>query len=328
MSTMIENMRRSNSNLIADRLLSVVPDRWRDALQGKLEHVLAESQNDGRAGAAFVREKVAEYETLPGATYTAAAYDRFLLVAGLDGDGDEQDYGDDLLELDMSLDHISDRAFADATAALESWRATKNGKQTPAPSQTIAESNQALIDGTSPQAVREFLSPGDARIEAVATEEGKAKLWKAKISHADKLNANRRIYPRECWEANLARLKPLLKDGVLGGAIDHAPGWSSGSLKDTCLIWRDLWMEADGGVYGKFEIIGNALGESFKAQIKAGLAVGFSTSGDGSAHEPTDAERKRYGLGEDTYAAVMHEYTCKRVDAVDDPSVADARLAA
>lgn len=169
---------------------------------------------------------------------------------------------------------------------------------------TTAE-NRALTSSTTPILISERLAPikGTVTREEVM-ESGKKKiLHTAKVSHAGKVNQNNRLYPREVITANIDRLKPLLADGFLTGAVDHGYG---GNLQDTCLLWRDIWMEADGAVKAKFEVIvKHSKGSDFQAQIDAGMAVGFSTSGYGSAHAPSAAERLAYGLGDDSKAVIM-----------------------
>jgi hypothetical protein len=185
--------------------------------------------------------------------------------------------------------------------------------------------NHAITEATKPVRVEELTAPG--RIVAIEGKGG-TKRWRAKVSQADKKNQNGRIYPRAVLEAEIDRLMPRLADGVLGGAVDHL-GWSDGgNLKHTCILWRSLEIDADGAMWGEFEIIEHhAAGKDFKAQCESGLAVGFSTFGYGTGRDPTESERRQYGLSDDEEVIIMKpDYVLKKIDAVDDPSVVDARL--
>jgi hypothetical protein len=73
----------------------------------------------------------------------------------------------------------------------------------------------------------------------------KTKTYRAKVSHADKVNQNRRIYPEAVWQDQIDRFTPqVLDNGSLAGAVDHPSYFEGGSLKNTCIIWRTLEMEA------------------------------------------------------------------------------------
>jgi hypothetical protein len=152
------------------------------------------------------------------------------------------------------------------------------------------------------------------------------KLYQAKIAHADRPTLNGRIYPREVLQSNIDRLKPLLSQGRLTGAVDHMDKLASGNLKDTAVIWRSLEMQPDGAVSGKFEIVdGHSKGKDLKALLDAGAAVGISTLGYGTSHAPSPTELAQYGFPAGSNVVVMDaNYTLHKADCVDDPSCADA----
>ena len=164
-----------------------------------------------------------------------------------------------------------------------------------------------------------------ARVTALPVAEAAAgkKLYQVRWTQCDRVNANRRIYPREVIQANVDRLKPLLTDGMLSGAVDHEGYLDGGNLRSTCVIWRDLWIEPDGSGVGTFEIVDDhSAGRDLLALVRAGAAIGWSSFGYGSAHDPSDAERARYGLDADTRVVVMDSnYELVAIDAVDRPSV-------
>lgn len=153
-------------------------------------------------------------------------------------------------------------------------------------------------------------------------------MYEAKVFHTDKINSNDRIYTRAVMQDNVDQLKPYLAEGYLCGAVDHLGPSDGGNLRDTCVIYRDLQINATGEGIAKFEVVKkHSRGSDLQANIEAGMKIGFSTYGYGSGHEPTEEERKQYGLGKDQYAVVMdRNYELKKIDAVDDPSVPDARI--
>ena len=153
-------------------------------------------------------------------------------------------------------------------------------------------------------------------------------LYEAKVGQADKKNQNERIYPKEVWRSEIARQVPQLDSGHLIGAMDHQGYFAGGNFGDTCVVWRDLAMDENTGeVTGKFDVVGTRAGDDLQAMLDKKIAVGFSTYGYGTGHEPGDAERQRYGLGADEDACIMDgNYTLQKIDCVDDPSVGDARI--
>jgi hypothetical protein len=107
---------------------------------------------------------------------------------------------------------------------------------------------------------------------------------------------------------------------MLGGAVDHVEHQHAGNLRDKCILWHGLALEADGTVTGEFSVVEeHDRGRNLLAWIKAGGAVGFSTYGRARAHEPTQAEREKYKLGEDD-AVVVDAWELLAIDAVDNPS--------
>lgn len=150
--------------------------------------------------------------------------------------------------------------------------------------------------------------------------------FSAIVARTDHPNANRRVYPRELLAREIARVAPAMKRGELMGAVDH-PGYT-GAMASTCIVWRGLELKPDGAVVGSGEIVADhSAGRDLVALIDAGVSLGWSTRGRGSAHHPNAAERRRYGLPDNTDVVVVSDdYELVAVDCVDHPSVADARL--
>jgi hypothetical protein len=191
---------------------------------------------------------------------------------------------------------------------------------------------QARHENVALRAGREVLTMERVMIPAasiVVTEArgGKAGRYRvAKVGHADRLTANRRVYPRAEWTAAIERANgSQIGEGKLTGALDHVGPLEGGNLKHNAVIWRKLAIRSDGGVFGEFEVMGTDAGRNLQAMLDAGAAIGFSTYGFAQGREPTEAERTLYGIAaDDADAVVVQNWRLVKIDAVDDPSVADA----
>lgn len=187
---------------------------------------------------------------------------------------------------------------------------------------TIQERNAPLLEGKRVE-FSDFIEVKVWRREVNEARKGTVLPFTAKVFHADKKNGNDRIYPREVMAVACKQAVERAAEGKFTGCIDHP--WS-GSLSDTCIRWDDCRMNTEGEGFADGEILLNtAGGKQLEALIDAGVSIGFSTAGYGSAHMPSDDEKTRYGLGEEEYAIVIDEgYEMRRVDAVDDPACRDA----
>jgi hypothetical protein len=192
---------------------------------------------------------------------------------------------------------------------------------------TLQQINEGLCK--KPGSINEFVLVAAKDVSVVTEAKGAAAgRYRAKVGQADKTNQNERIYPRELWAVQIERAKGKIAAGQLTGAVDH-PGWGSGALKDTCIIWHSLVMDATGAVSGEFSIVTkHSRGADLQALVDANVAIGFSTRGVGSARRPTDDEKQRYGIGDDDCCTVIidSDYELKKIDSVDDPSVSDATI--
>jgi hypothetical protein len=181
--------------------------------------------------------------------------------------------------------------------------------------------NRLLVEARTPILIFERVTFTPTLI----SESTPAKRYRvAKVAHADRMNSNERIYTRAAFTEQIERAKDkLIPAGRLAGKVDH-----TGRLSDACILWRDLKMESDGSVMGEFSVIENhSRGRDLKAQIDAGMCIGFSTAARATAREPTPVEREQYGIPDDAdYPVVIDRFELISIDAVDDPSVADAWL--
>lgn len=191
----------------------------------------------------------------------------------------------------------------------------------------LSESNRLAVAG-----IADLVEYLDTAPESSMLLESSGKTWRVKVGHVDRVNENQRIYPREVFEEEIRRWKigegrvPMSRGG-LRGCVEH----SCEPMKDACILWRDLEIEQDGGVHGTFEVVADhTLGVNLLAQIEAGMAIGFSIAGKGSARSLTTDDVPRYRLNPDAVAGVVviqPDFELRRIDSVGDPSVFDAVLA-
>lgn len=120
------------------------------------------------------------------------------------------------------------------------------------------------------------------RMQVVEDGDGGKLIVSGKIGHTDKPTANNRIYPRAVMEREIARLQPRIKQGSVLGAVDH-PGDGKSRVRDSGCIMRGLWIEDNGEIHGKFEVVEDAdAGRNLAAFLRRGAAIGMSSRGMGS----------------------------------------------
>lgn len=147
-----------------------------------------------------------------------------------------------------------------------------------------------------------------------------------KVGQADVVNQNRRIYPTEEWAGVVEKANSSqCADGRLGGNVDHQGMFEGGNSKNRAILWHSLSLNrGNGEVTGEFTIVNTNAGKDLKEWVAAGGALGFSTIARARAVEPTEEDRKRFGLHENDYAVIMKDMSLIGIDVVDNPSVKDA----
>jgi hypothetical protein len=165
-----------------------------------------------------------------------------------------------------------------------------------------AERFTEMVVGT-PRVLTESAEGGVVRFEAL-------------LSEAGHINRNRRMYPKPLLEAAVEKFKESIKQRP--GAVDHPDPWAAPSLAANGILWEDVWFspEAPDQLWGRGRIIETAKGKDLRANIEAGVEVGFSTRGTGRSEE-------RH-LSDGSFSEMV-EYTLETIDAVTDPSVFHAR---
>lgn len=137
-------------------------------------------------------------------------------------------------------------------------------------------------------------------------------IFEAVVAVADKLNRNRRIYSQEELNTAFSNLQfPLVRRP---GTNEHPELGKRATLSDNAVLWQS-WRWDGANVVAQGKIIETARGLDLKANIKAGVEVGFSTRGWAERVE----ERGDDGLP--VYR--IKNYKLETIDAVGYPS-ADA----
>lgn len=107
--------------------------------------------------------------------------------------------------------------------------------------------------------------------------------FEGKCGDANVTNENGMDIPRPVWEYlfNSDPYKRALGLGHYIGYLGHPedPGYQH--FEEGCIIMRDGWIDEDGQVYGKFDLIDTPVGRIVKAFIDAGVQFGISIRGAG-----------------------------------------------
>jgi len=105
------------------------------------------------------------------------------------------------------------------------------------------------------------------------------------IQRADVLNQNGRIYPRDVLETQLENYRRLVQDRRAVGELDHADD-PVVNLKNVSHVITDVWMEDDGTVKGRVEVLEDLpMGKILGSLIKNNIKVGISSRALGSVNE-------------------------------------------
>jgi hypothetical protein len=178
---------------------------------------------------------------------------------------------------------------------------TTESPVTPAP---ITES------GVQKGVIRECIAQ---KLELHENEDGLTVI-RAKVQEADSINRNGRVYPRNILEREVARMNQELANRP--GTVNHPEGISA-DMRDIGLLWTNVWMDGN-DVMAEGVIIPTAAGKDLEEIIRAGVNVGISSRGFGSA--------KREKRGKDEVLVIQEDFELVTFDAVSDPSVFSARI--
>ena len=154
---------------------------------------------------------------------------------------------------------------------------------------------------------------GPVRMSVVEGKDSGSLVVEGKIGHCDVPTANGRVYPRSIMEREIKRLAPRIEQASVYAAVDH-PGDGKTRLKDSGAIVRGLWVEPNGEIHGKFEVVEDApAGQAIAAFLRKGASVGMSSRGLGSTT-----------AGPNGHDVVGEDFRLNTWDFVSDPACHDA----
>lgn len=167
----------------------------------------------------------------------------------------------------------------------------------------MLNSQQVLVDYTGP--IRMKLDEDSS--SSILMAEGKC-------GQCDAPTSNGRVYSRKIMEREIAKLKKKIATNSAVGSVDH-PGDGKSRITDIGHVIKDIWIEDDGSINGKFQIIeGTSKGRDLAAVLRAGVSVGMSSRGLGSIASS----------GADGKSVVGEDYRLSTFDFVVEPAVSDA----
>ena len=136
----------------------------------------------------------------------------------------------------------------------------------------------------------------------------------AVLSVANKVNKNRRMYPRE--ELEKAANRFIENASHYPGTNKHPKPGEDLDYTDSAVLWQEVWWEGD-NLMGRGRIIETAKGKDLIANIDAGVKLGFSTRGYAKA-TPKQGPQGSYNE--------MRDYQLETIDVVVQPSEVNARM--
>ena len=109
------------------------------------------------------------------------------------------------------------------------------------------------------------------------------------LQRGDTLNQNGRVYPVDILAAQVDYYKKLVEERRAVGELDHADE-PVVNLKNASHVITEIWMEPDGVVKGKVEVLDTPMGLILQTLIKANIKVGISSRALGSLEESVDGD--------------------------------------
>lgn len=111
--------------------------------------------------------------------------------------------------------------------------------------------------------------------------------FEGKCADANVTNANGMDITRPVWEGlfNSEEFKNFIKLGHYIGFLGHPKDPGCGDFRNGCIIMRDGWIDDNGEVFGKFDLIDTPVGRIVKTFIDAGVQFGISVRGAGEVFD-------------------------------------------
>lgn len=122
-------------------------------------------------------------------------------------------------------------------------------------------------------------------LEGEAAGDGRMRI-RAVLQVADKLNKNKRVYPKAILEREVNKIQQKISTREAFGAGDH-PSDGRTRIPDVTSIWERVWMDPNGVVMGDAVIIPTAKGKDLQEILRAKGLVSVSARGFGET-EPKE----------------------------------------
>lgn len=115
-----------------------------------------------------------------------------------------------------------------------------------------------------------------AKSTVIGTFEGKS-------CDANVMNNNSMHLGKDLFDAlvNSEEYQTAIENGWYIGYLGHPEDPGCMDFRNACIVMRDMWMEDNGEVIGKFDLIDTPVGRVVKAFIDAGVTFGISIRGAG-----------------------------------------------
>lgn len=168
---------------------------------------------------------------------------------------------------------------------------------------------------------------GGIKLYTEKTGEGDATISRTmarvEVATVDIINRNGRYYSRAVYEAANAAAQADLSAGRLWGLLEHPDFWNDGDkgrLEMIALKYESLGIEGN-TVVATAVVVEAPAGQTFKALSDAGVEVGVSTNGYGSAKYLAAKEiDPSYPYPDQLIAVVQDDFRYLTIDLVSDPS--------
>lgn len=118
------------------------------------------------------------------------------------------------------------------------------------------------------------------RFDITGNQHGALKVKAQRMSVADSINDNGRVYPLAILQREVDKLQTVITERRLIGAADH-PLDGRSRIADAAVQWTKVWLEGT-EVHGEGIVLPTQKGKDLEACIRAGVALGVSQRGWGS----------------------------------------------
>lgn len=147
----------------------------------------------------------------------------------------------------------------------------------------------------------------ELQLSESTTLKGGLTKFRGKFQEAEAVNKNKRMYPYDVLNENIARLQEAIDDRRLVGELDH-PTDSIIHFANTSHVVTKLWWEGN-VLMGEGDILNTPSGMILKSLIDGGVKVGISSRGVGNGK-----------VNENGILVIGESYKLITFDAVADPS--------